>query len=814
MKKTYILPLMASLFALGACNYVEDDFAGIEQYQHPTDIRTDTITLATSAYSDIAKLAANRNIALSKDPEGQTYLNALDAVGTNGYFTEDAQAIWYLPAYLADQYPYLDNTSKILVRYNQYTDLPGYLKDFNGTTTYELSSSDYRSVWGESVSATYLTPSTVRQIPNILANAISNPTEGTMKLVNYVYSETEPSTGGGETPMVFRKVDEMEAAGGRYVIAAQAPDGTYYPFGKLDNADKPYGYMNPDPITVTDGVISSDEGGAQVMEISKTGNGYSLLNAWGQYVYNDAAHNNFNVSTSFPSSGGEWAFNANGDGTYAIVNVETGKTVKLYPYGGSYSFACYPEDIFATATYYNETVGEGQGSLSIQDVSLGEGASYVWKYDDGYQCMKASAFVNGANVPTESWIVTPEIDLTDAQSPVFSMEMALNFLRGANRADFVNVMVSADYAGDVTTATWEEVEIPVWPEGSNWTFINSGDADLSAFKGEKIHLAFKYVSTSSTAVTWEIKNLLVKDQSNYWDVYLFQEVPETEIAMANVATRAASDVNASAVYRYSNGAWSQYTSDDADIAVVQPADYDQMGHSYISNAAATLPTYLQQNYPYAQADDAVAVVYYTNSDGDIAATGYTFNGTEWTETVVAQPASSTFQKMNGEWIEAKVYYEVDFVASGEAGYTIQDIELSSLGYVWKLDGQYGWKASGYVGGNNYQTESWIVSPEIDLNGAVAPSIVLNMAINYLSGGDLSTLFNVKVSTDYTDDVTTATWETLNITGWPAGNSWTFNETNPCDMSKYAGQTIRLGFCYTSTTSTAPTIEIMNISIQE
>ena len=34
--------MMASLFALGACNYVEDDFAGIEQYQHPTDIRTDT----------------------------------------------------------------------------------------------------------------------------------------------------------------------------------------------------------------------------------------------------------------------------------------------------------------------------------------------------------------------------------------------------------------------------------------------------------------------------------------------------------------------------------------------------------------------------------------------------------------------------------------------------------------------------------------------------------------------------------------------------------------------------------------------------
>ena len=812
--------LAAASLTVASCDYNEDNFPGYDELAHPTDVRTDTITLTSSDYSAIANLKANQDIALSQDPEGETYLNALTAVGSNKYFTDDAPIATYMPAYLESLYPYLDNDSKVTVNYNYYQDLPDYVKVFNGTTEYQLTSSDYRNVWGESISATYLTPSTVRQIPDILANAINNPADGSMKLVSYVYSETEPSTGGGETvPMVYRKVDELDATGGRYVIAAQAPDGTYYPFGKLDDESRPYGYMNPDPINVTDGIISNDEGAEQVMEISKTDNGYSLLNAWGQYVYNSGSYNNFNVSTSFPSSGGEWTITPNGDGTFAIVNVTTGKTVKLYPYQDSFSFACYASSVFEVATYYNETLGEGQGDLTIQDISLGEGMSYAWTYDEGYSCMKAGAYINGANVPSESWLVTPEIDLTNADEPVFSADMALNFLKGANRADFVSVMVSTDYVDDVTTATWEELELPTWPEGNNWTFVNSGEADLSAFKGEKIHIAFKYVSTTATAPTWEIKNLLVKEpgESNYWDVCLFQEVAETEVmsAMTKSATRSASDVNASAVYRYdaANGVWSQYTNNNAHIAVVQPADYAQMGENYVSNPGSMLPVFLSQKYPYAQADDEVAVVYY-NSDGDIAATGFTFDGATWTETTVAAPAVTTFKKMDGAWIEVLVYLESSLLDGETGGFVAQDVELSGLSYVWTLDMNYGWKASGYANSTNNKTESWLVSPELDMTKGINPQLSFDVAINYLNGNDRAQLFNVVVLTNYNGDATTATQEVLELEGWPEGTSWTFSTMGPVDMSAFIGKKIRLAFHYVSTESVAPTIEVKNISFKE
>lgn len=822
MRNKYLLYSLfaATALTVGSCDYNEDNFPGYDELSHPTDVRTDTITLTSSDYSAIANLAANQDIALSQDPEGQTYLNALTAVGTNKYFTDDAPIGTYMPAYLETLYRYLDNDSKVTVNYNYYQDLPGYLKDLNGITDYQLSSSDYRNVWGGSISATYLTPSTVRQIPAILANAISNPADGAMKLVSYVYSETEPSTGGGEAvPMVYRKVNELDAAGGRYVIAAQAPDGTYYPFGKLDKESYNYGYMNPAPINVTDNIISNDEGEAQVMEIGKTDNGYSLLNTWGQYVYNSTGYNNFNVSTSFPSSGGEWTITPNGNGTFAITNATTGKTIKLYPYNDSYSFACYASSIFEVTTYYNETLAEGQGDLKIQDVSLGEGMTYAWTYDNGYSCMKAGAFINGANVPSESWLVTPEIDLTDANNPAFSADMALNFLKGANRADFVSVMVSTNYADDVTTATWEELELPTWPEGNNWTFVNSGEADLSAYKGEKIHIAFKYVSTAATATTWEIKNLLVKEagQSNYWDVCLFQEVPETEAmsAMTKATTRSAADVNASAVYRYdaNNDAWSQYTSNDASIAVVQPADYEQMGKDYVSNPTSTLPIFLSQKYPYAQPDDEAAVVYY-NSDGDIAAIGFTYNGATWTETTVATPAVTTFKKMNGTWMEVLVYLESSLLDGESGGFVAQNVELSGLNYVWTLDASYGWKASGYANYTNNKTDSWLVSPELDLTKGINPQLSFDIAINYLRGNDRAQLFNVVVLTNYNGDATTATQEVLELEGWPEGMSWSFTTMGPVDMSAYNGKKIRLAFHYVSTESVAPTIEVKNISFKE
>ncbi len=76
----------------------------------------------------------------------------------------------------------------------------------------------------------YLSPSTVRQIPNILEEAVKNPADGAMRLVNYAYSETEPSTGGGgeePEPTYTNIADAINSGAGTYdvkgeVVAANA----------------------------------------------------------------------------------------------------------------------------------------------------------------------------------------------------------------------------------------------------------------------------------------------------------------------------------------------------------------------------------------------------------------------------------------------------------------------------------------------------------------------------------------------------------------------------------------------------------------
>lgn len=92
MKRKYIIPVMASLLALGGCDYNEDNFAGLDEMTRPTDVRNDTLRLVDSDYAAIANNSTNKEIALSKDPEGNTYAAALAAVGANKYFTEDAPA--------------------------------------------------------------------------------------------------------------------------------------------------------------------------------------------------------------------------------------------------------------------------------------------------------------------------------------------------------------------------------------------------------------------------------------------------------------------------------------------------------------------------------------------------------------------------------------------------------------------------------------------------------------------------------------------------------------------------------------------------
>jgi len=150
----------------------------------------------------------------------------------------------------------------------------------------------------------------------------------------------------------------------------------------------------------------------------------------------------------------------------------------------------------------------GECGFKAYDVKL-NGLDYVWAVDTRYG-WKASAFKDKTNIPSESFLVSPAIDLTSASSATLSFSHAVNYMNGAPCTTLLGVGITTSFDGDPVKASWVALDVPTWPTGSDWNFVDSGDISLAGFIGNKVYIAFHYTSESSAAPTWEIKSLTIK----------------------------------------------------------------------------------------------------------------------------------------------------------------------------------------------------------------------------------------------------------------------------------------------------------------
>ena len=158
--------------------------------------------------------------------------------------------------------------------------------------------------------------------------------------------------------------------------------------------------------------------------------------------------------------------------------------------------------------FFSETFKDSDGGFEFQDIDLGT-LNYVWKYEDGQYgtYWKASAFV-GENKAAESWLVSPEIDLTEAKTAQLVFDAACRYI-GATIDESLKIKVASDYTDDVQTANWTEFTTTGWTDGSSFKFVTLDAINLDEFAGKKIRLAFQYTSTTSCAPTFEINNIVI-----------------------------------------------------------------------------------------------------------------------------------------------------------------------------------------------------------------------------------------------------------------------------------------------------------------
>lgn len=149
----------------------------------------------------------------------------------------------------------------------------------------------------------------------------------------------------------------------------------------------------------------------------------------------------------------------------------------------------------------DESFATSQGKFTIDDKQLPEGSTYVWKHMAEYKYMKASAFVGGGPKASESWLVSPDLNLAGANSALLTFEHTHKF--AGTPSEELTLWIT-----ETTAENWAQLTIDKYGTNNDYNFVTAS-VDLSAYLGKTVKFAFKYVSTTSAAGTWEIKNVKV-----------------------------------------------------------------------------------------------------------------------------------------------------------------------------------------------------------------------------------------------------------------------------------------------------------------
>lgn len=108
---------------------------------------------------------------------------------------------------------------------------------------------------------------------------------------------------------------------------------------------------------------------------------------------------------------------------------------------------------------------------------------------------QATAY-NDASSEMDTWLVSPRIDLTQAQ--VLTFETAKSFWTH----DGLSVWISSDFECDPTAATWVALPATIAKQSdADNAFIPSGDIELSAYVGKKVAIGFHYIGSGTNGMT-------------------------------------------------------------------------------------------------------------------------------------------------------------------------------------------------------------------------------------------------------------------------------------------------------------------------
>lgn len=164
--------------------------------------------------------------------------------------------------------------------------------------------------------------------------------------------------------------------------------------------------------------------------------------------------------------------------------------------------------------YLNQSFAKDLGDFK----SFGTNDNIAWTIDYSSACISGYKDFNGDGTKTNeagvTYLVSPEIDLTNASKAYIEMNHAMKYERADVNANNT-LLISKDYTDDPTKATWTQIAYPTTglndASTKEFVFVTSAANIPAEFIGQKVRIAFRHTCTDKQSSTWEIKTLSVKE---------------------------------------------------------------------------------------------------------------------------------------------------------------------------------------------------------------------------------------------------------------------------------------------------------------
>ncbi len=411
----------------------------------------------------------------------------------------------------------------------------------------------------------------------------------------------------------------------------------------------------------------------------------------------------------------------------------------------------------------------------------------------------------------ESYLVSPAFDLTDKEAAYITLNHVICYAKNANTIkENHQILASTDYTGDATKATWTVLDFEPVNSGS-FTFADSYIKIPEELLGKSnVYLAAKYKSTTSEASTWEIKKIIVNEG----------EIPEKEEVEAKEMTVA----EALAAY---TGVATPAVVKAYIVGFIPDKSID--GASFSSSATSKTNIIIADTPDETDINKCMPVQL---PSGDIRnKVNLQDNPANYKKIVTLTGSLEKYFGVAGLKSVSKALFEgessEDESDKEPAGKTyINETFATDLGsfttaqmvndYAWKheeYNGKGYAKVSGYADGASQDAESWLISPAMDFSKETAAIINFDYVINKGETSLAATNHKLMITSEYTGNYDTTTWEELDF-GAENDGTWTFRNSGNIEVpAEYLGkEAVVIAFKYVSTTAASSTWEVMNVVV--